>query len=88
MGLVLGRFPYHGLRYPKTDEKPPFQTVEEIERRIAAGRLTPAQVKELWECLYLRKQEFADLLAFAKELYFPGECRCHAARLSSLSAVA
>ena len=67
MGLVLGRFPYHGLRYPKTDEKPPFQTVEEIERRIAAGRLTPAQVKELWESLYLRTQEVADLLAFAKE---------------------
>jgi integrase len=67
MGLVSGRFPYHGLRYPKTDEKPPFQTVEEIERRIASGGLTPAQVKELWESLYLRTQEVADLLAIAKE---------------------
>ena len=67
MGLVSGRFPYHGLRYPKTDEKPPFQTVEEIERRIAAGGLSAAQVKELWESLYLRTQEIADLLAFVKE---------------------
>ncbi len=47
MTLVAGRFPYHGLRYPKSDEKPPFQTIEEIKRRIAAGGLTAAQEKEL-----------------------------------------
>ena len=48
-GLELGRqdgdghrpFPYDGLRYPKSDEKPPFQTIEEIERQIAAGGLKP-----------------------------------------------
>jgi hypothetical protein len=38
-----------------------------IERRIAAGGLTAAQVKELWESLFLRLEEIADLLAFAKE---------------------
>lgn len=27
MTLVAGRFPYHGLRYPKSDEKPPFATI-------------------------------------------------------------
>jgi hypothetical protein len=31
MALVAGRFPYHGLRYPKSDERPPFQTIEEFE---------------------------------------------------------
>jgi hypothetical protein len=35
MALVTGRFPNDGLRYPKIDEKPPFMTREEIERRIA-----------------------------------------------------
>lgn len=67
MELVAGRFPYHGLRYPKTDEKPPFQTMEEIERRIAAGGSTVAEQKELWECLYLRTPEIAALLDHVRE---------------------
>ena len=67
MGMVAGRFPYHGLRYPKSSEKPPFQTIDEIERRLKAGGITAAQEKELWESLYLRTQEIAELLAYAKE---------------------
>ena len=27
MGLTNGHFPAKGLRYPKTDEKPPFMTL-------------------------------------------------------------
>lgn len=57
MGLVSGRFPQDGLRYPKTAEKPPFMTREEIERQIAAGGLTPPQRKELWHALYLQRSE-------------------------------
>jgi integrase len=67
MGMVTGRFPYHGLRYPKTGEEPPFQTIDEIERQLKAGGFTAAQRKELWESLYLRTPEIADLLAYAKE---------------------
>ena len=67
MGMVTGRFPYHGLRYPKSSEKPPFQTIDEIERRLNAGGITTAQRKELWESLYLRTPEIAELLAYAKE---------------------
>ena len=37
MGLIEGRYPNKGLRYPKFTEKPPFQTWAEIERRIKAG---------------------------------------------------
>jgi integrase len=66
-GLVAGRFPNHGLRYPKSDEKPAFQTVDEIERRIKAGGLTTAEQKELWECLYLRTPEIAALLAHVRD---------------------
>ena len=51
MGLVAGRYPNDGLRYPKLDEKPPFQTRDQIERKIAAGGLTGEQVKELWHAL-------------------------------------
>jgi integrase len=67
MKLVADRFPYAGLRYPKGDEKPPFRTCEEIRRLIAAGRLKPAQVKELWEALYLQVDEVANLLAHARQ---------------------
>ena len=67
MGMVAGRFPYNGLRYPKTSEKPPFRTIDEIERRVKAGGITTAQRKELWESLYLRTPEIAELLVYAKE---------------------
>jgi site-specific recombinase XerD len=67
MGLVAGRFPYAGLRYPKGDERPPFQTREEIRRQVAAGGLRPEQIKELWHALYLQAHEVAGLLAHARE---------------------
>jgi hypothetical protein len=33
-GLVSGPFPSKGLVYPKADEKPPFMTRAEIERKL------------------------------------------------------
>lgn len=44
MELVRGAFPNRGLRYKKSTEKPPFQTVAEIEWRIAQGGLTKNEV--------------------------------------------
>ena len=67
MGLVSARFPNDGLRFAKTDEKPPFMTREEIERRIAAGGLKPYQIKELWNALFLTVSEIAELLAHIRE---------------------
>jgi hypothetical protein len=37
MELTSGKFPNRGLRYPKADEKPPFMTMAEIKRQLAAG---------------------------------------------------
>ncbi len=65
MKLVSGKFPNDGLRYPKTTEKPPFQTREEIERQISSG-LTEAEQALLWDALYLRVDEIAELLHFVK----------------------
>ncbi len=67
MGLVTGRFPKKGLRYPKLDEKPPFMTRAEIERRIAAGGLTEAEKKDLWNALFLTLPEVAELLDVLRE---------------------
>jgi integrase len=63
MGLVVGVFPNRGLVYPKADEKPPFMTWPEVERRIAAG----GNADELWDCLYLTLAEIDELLAYVKE---------------------
>jgi hypothetical protein len=65
MGIVKGAFPSRGLVYPKTDEKPPFMTRQEIERGLTA-KLSDAERAELWECLYLTKPEVEELLAFVK----------------------
>ncbi len=66
MGLVAGRFPNQGLVYPKTDEKPPFMTRQEIERKVALGGLTEKEKDSLWECLYLTQPEIIELLDFMK----------------------
>src|SRR5262249_34165561 len=65
MDLVTGLFPSRGLRYPKADEKPPFQTWEEIERQIARGAGL-AEQRDLWDCLFLTLPEVDELLRFVK----------------------
>jgi integrase len=65
-GLLNGPFPNKGLKYPKTSEKPPFQTRHEIERQIARGGLTDGEKKELWDCLFLSLGEIDELLTFVK----------------------
>ena len=65
--LVSGRYPNKGLRYAKSDEKPPFQMREQIERKIAAGELKPEQIKEHWHALYLQMHEIAGLLVSVKD---------------------
>lgn len=65
--IVTGPFPAKGLVYPKGDEKPPFETWGEIERKVAGGGLNDAEVAELWDTLYLRKEEIEAFLAFVKE---------------------
>ena len=67
ISLLNGPFPNCGLRYPKSDEKLPFQTWAEIERQIEHGELSSSETRQLWDCLYLRKSEIDQLLLFVKE---------------------
>jgi integrase len=60
-GLTSGKFPNKGLRFPKLDEKPPFMTMDEIERRIAVGGS-----EKLWEGLYLLLPEIDQILSTLK----------------------
>jgi integrase len=61
-GRLNSTFPDRGLKYPKTDEKPPFQTSAEIQRQIARGGLTDAEKRRLWDSLFLTRPEIDQLL--------------------------
>jgi hypothetical protein len=38
----------------------PYQAREEVERKVAAGDLTPGQIDALWDALYLRPHEISE----------------------------
>ena len=44
-------------------DRPPFRTIEEINRIIKRGGLGEMEILDLWECLYLSPEEIASLLA-------------------------
>jgi integrase len=64
-GLV-NPFPNKGLRYPKSSEKPPFQTWNEIERQIDKGGLSEEEQAQLWDCLFLTLDEIVELLEYVR----------------------
>lgn len=64
-GLVRGHFPSRGLVYPKHDEKLPFQTRSEIERKITG--LTDAEQKELWDSLFLTTPEIDEMMEYVRQ---------------------
>ncbi len=66
MGLLNRPYPNRGLRYPKLEEKPPFQTMDEIDRRIAQGGLSKAQEADLWDAAFLTLPEINELLNYVK----------------------
>ena len=65
-GLLTGPFPNKGIKFPKTTEKPPFQTWAEIERQFAQSPLSDAEQQEFWSCLFLGPEEIGELLDFVK----------------------
>src|SRR5262249_35185610 len=64
-GLIKGAFPSKGLVYPKADEKPPFMTRQEIERKLHGG-MTERERAELWACLSPPRPELDELLGFVR----------------------
>jgi integrase len=65
-GLVRGVLSLKNLEYPKKDEKPPFQTWDQIERQIAAGHLSEGEQAELWDALYLSVPQVEELLEYVR----------------------
>jgi integrase len=58
--------PKKGLRYPKTSDKPPFQTIAEIERKVARGGLAEDEIVDLWDAAFLTLAEIEVLLAHVR----------------------
>jgi integrase len=64
--IVKEPFPYVGLRYPRTTEKPPFMTKAEVERKIRAGGLSEAEEADLWDAMYPTTEETKAILKLIK----------------------
>ena len=65
---IKGVFPKKGIRFPKEQEKPPFQTWREIVKQIEVSNLNDNQEAELWDCLFLTLSEIDEVLEYVKEL--------------------
>ncbi len=55
------------LTLPKAHEKPPFQTWDQITRKIERGGLNEAQQAELWECLWLDQKQTLECLEWVRQ---------------------
>ena len=66
-GIVNAPYPLKGVRFPKTDEKPHFQTWEEITRQIECGNLDDAAILDLWDCLFLTREQIEELLDYVQK---------------------
>lgn len=67
-GYLNSPAPVENIIYPKRDEKPPFVTMAEIERKLKRGRWSKKQEAELWEALYLTRDEIDQLLIHVSQL--------------------
>jgi integrase len=65
-GYVNIPFPNKNLRFPKTAEKPPFQTWKTIELQISRGGLSEVEKAELWDCLFLTLADISQLLEYVR----------------------
>ncbi len=77
--LIEHSFPASQLKFAKTRQRSPFQTMEQIERRIARGGLSSQDIHELWECLFLSMEQINELLQHVKSVakhgfIFPAFC--------------
>lgn len=65
-GYLVGPSPVQKIEYPKPNEKQIFRTADEIQQIIRRGGLTEDEEAELWEGLYLTREEVSDLLTHVK----------------------
>ncbi|MEM9352563.1 MAG: tyrosine-type recombinase/integrase [Planctomycetota bacterium] len=64
LGHLEKAFPSRGLVFPKRSEKLPFMTWDEITRVLRRGGIDAAEEAELWDSLFLRKEEIDELIEY------------------------
>ena len=69
--LVDSPLSLKNLEYPKRRELPPFQTWQQIQRRIARGELSEEIQQQLWDALFLTVPEIEELLEYVKKPALP-----------------
>lgn len=62
--LIEKEFPSKGLKYPKGQEKLPFMTFTEVQKRTQTA--SKAEAADLWECAFLSLDEINELLKTVK----------------------
>ena len=65
-GHTQRKLPLRGLKLPKTEEKRPFLTMAEVNRRLARGGLTQQQQATLWDSVFLPLPDLQQLLKHLK----------------------
>jgi integrase len=73
MGLITNReFPSKGLRFPRSQELPPFQTFELVRKLTANLDPSSSRALDLWASVYLNRDEIEELLDHVqKNAQFP-----------------
>ena len=74
MGIVGTVFPNKGLVFPKLEEKPPFMTWSEIERRIAKYSPQDLVKADLWDALQFLAHREDSVFHTSRSVLFPNSC--------------
>ena len=70
-GILVTGLPTRRLSYPKVDEKSPFMTWAEIEQAIQLHQLDEVAQKEIWESLFLTRDEVEQFLDHVQQSNLP-----------------
>jgi len=60
--------PVVGLQFPKRDERHPYRTWDEITAILARGSVSTIEERQLWESLYLTREEVHESLEYARRV--------------------
>jgi integrase len=67
LGHVVGPSPTKGLKYPKTEQKPPFMTFGDIAKIVQRGGFDGEEEARLWERLFLTSSEVSEVLEHVRK---------------------
>ena len=65
-GVVPAACATRGITFPKGKDKPQFRTYEQVAAIVARGGLTAAEVRDLWDRLFLSAAQTAEVLGHAR----------------------